>query len=89
MKKHFKQLAVSFKIYADFESVLKEVQRNENVNNALISKSIKNTFLAVLLTKLYVLIIDLESQLFFTEEKNAVNKFTEVILKQSYYCKKL
>ena len=55
----------------------------------LISKSIKNTFLAVLLTKLYVLIIDLESQLFFTEEKNAVNKFTEVILKQSYYCKKL
>ena len=55
----------------------------------LISKSIKNTFLAVLLTKLCVLIIDLESQLFFTEEKNAVNKFTEVILKQSYYCKKL
>ena len=55
----------------------------------LTSKSIKNTFLAVLLTKLYVLIIDLESQLFFTEEKNAVNKFTEVILKQSYYCKKL
>ena len=34
MKKHFKQLAVSSKIYADFESVLKEVQRNENVNNA-------------------------------------------------------
>ena len=35
----------------------------------LILKYIINTFFAILLTKLYVLMIDLASQLFFTEEK--------------------
>ena len=34
-----------------------------------ILKNIKIMFLAVLLTKLFVLMIDLASQLFFTEEK--------------------
>ena len=55
----------------------------------LIPKSIKSIFLAVLLTKLYVLIIDLANQSFFTEEKNAVNKFIEAILKENEYCKKI
>ena len=55
----------------------------------LIPKSIKSIFLEVLLTKLYVLIIDLANQSLFTEEKNAVNKFIEAILKENEYCKKI
>ena len=47
----------------------------------LILKYIINTFFAILLTKLYVLMIDLASQLFFTEKKNAANKFIKAILK--------
>ena len=35
----------------------------------LVLKYIINTFFAILLTKLYVLMIDLASQLFFTEKK--------------------
>ena len=37
-KNHFKQLTVPFKIYADFESVLKEVQSNVNDNNSSYTK---------------------------------------------------
>ena len=33
--------------------------------------------------------INLVSQLFFTEKKNAVNKFIEKILKEYDYCKKI
>ena len=44
-------------------------------------KSTKNKFLAVLLTKLYTLMIHLASQ-FFTEEKNAVNKSLKQFFKK-------
>ena len=37
-KNYFKQLAVPFKIYADFQSVLKGVQSNDNDNNASYTK---------------------------------------------------
>ena len=37
-RKYFKQLAVTFKIYADFESVLKRIQSNDNDNNASYAK---------------------------------------------------
>ena len=52
----------------------------------------KNTnviFLAVLLIKFCVLMIDLVRQLFFTEEKNAINKFIKTILDECDYCKKV
>ena len=32
LKSYFKQLAVPFKIYADFESVLKRIQRDDSSN---------------------------------------------------------
>ena len=55
-KHYFKQIPVLFKIYADFDSNLEGVE---------IYEGIKDTFLAVLLTSLSVLIIDLVSQLLF------------------------
>ena len=57
-----------------------------NILMLLISKNIKIIFLEVLLTKLYVLMINLANQLFFTKEKNAVNKSIEAILKEYDYC---
>ena len=57
-----------------------------NILMLLILKNIKIIFLEVLLTKLYVLMINLANQLFFTKEKNAVNKSIEAILKECDYC---
>ena len=62
---YFKQIPVPFKIYADFECNLKSVK----CKKVLIQKNIKTIFLVVLLIKLFVLMIDLVSQLLFTEVK--------------------
>ena len=83
-KNCFKQIAVAFKIYADFESVLKGVQSNDNDNNASYTKNIRNVFLAVLLTKLYILMITLASQLIFTEEKiQSINLLKQFLKKMN------
>ena len=68
-KNYFKRLAVPFKIYANYESVLKRIHSYDKSNNVSYTKSIKKAFLAVLLTTLYVFMINLASQLFFSEEK--------------------
>ena len=64
-KSYFKKLPVPFKIYADFECVLKVVIKIMFHTQ----KNVKIMFLAVLITKLFVLIINLVKNLFFTEEK--------------------
>ena len=55
--KCFKQMPVPFKIYADFECNLKSVESYEGSY----SKNIKITFLAALLTNLFVLMVNLLS----------------------------
>ena len=62
---YFKQTSVPFKIYADFEGNLRGVQSYEGSY----TKNIKITFLVVLLIKLFVLMIDLLSELLFIEVK--------------------
>ena len=52
-------------------------------------KKIKHIFLAVLLIKLHMLIINSVKKLFFTEEKKAVYRFIEQILNECDYCKKI
>ena len=77
------------KIYADFESPLKGV-RGSNKNVILHKlKNIRHTFLAVLPTMLFVLMINLVNQLFFYRGKIAVNRFIEAILEKYDYCKKV
>ena len=51
---YFKQLVEPFKIYANFKSVLRGVQKMIRVVMLAILKNIKSIFLAVLLTKLCV-----------------------------------
>ena len=57
-KNYFKQIPVPFKIYADFECNLEGVESYEGSY----TKNIKITFLVVLLTSLFVLMINLLSQ---------------------------
>ena len=73
-KNYFKQIPAPFKIYADFE--------------VLTQKRIKNTFLAVLLTKLLLLITDLVSQLLFLEVKMLLMNLLKQFLKSISIVKK-
>ena len=61
----FKQIPLSFKIYANFECTLKVFK----VMKVLIQKSIKIIFLVVLLINLFVLMINLVNRLLFSEVK--------------------
>ena len=67
-KNYSKQLAAPFKIYADFESVLKEVQRNDS-NNACYTKKYKKHIPCRFAYKVVCIDNRLTRQLFFTEEK--------------------
>ena len=63
------QLPVPFRIYADFESILKGFLAHTQ-------KNIKITFPSVFLLKLHVLITNSVKKLFFTEE---VMLFTDLL----------
>ena len=72
-KNYSKQLPAPFKIYADFECILR-------TKIILTQKNIKIIFLAVLLIKLFVLIINLLKML-FTEEKMLLTNLLKKFLK--------
>ena len=76
---YFKQLPVPFKIYADFECNLKNVECYEGTY----TKNIMSMFPVVMLIKLFVLMIDLVSQLLFIEVSmllmNLLNQFLKSI----------
>ena len=65
LKNYFKQLPVPFKIYADFECNLKNVECYEGTY----TKNIMSMFPVAMLIKLFVLMIDLVSQLLFIDVK--------------------
>ena len=54
LENYFKQIAVSFKIYADFECNVKGAKGNNKIIILHILKIINHMFLALLLTKLYM-----------------------------------
>ena len=62
-KNYFKQLPAPFKIYADFECNLKNVECYEGTD----TKKYHELFPVVMLIKLFVLMINTVSQLLFTE----------------------
>ena len=81
----FKQIPVPFKIYADFECNLERVESWEGSY----TKNIKITFLVVLLTKLFALMIGLLSQLLFIEVKMLLMNLLKQFLKNISIVKKL
>ena len=76
-KNYFKQLPVPFKIYADFECNLIDVGNYE----VSYTKNIKNTFVLVLLTKLFVLMINLGNKLVFIDVKMLLMNLLKQFLK--------
>ena len=73
---------MQFKIDADFEcNFLKKFRLIKNVMILHTPKNIRNIFVAVLLMKLFVLMINLASQLFFTGEKMCFIKLLKQFLK--------
>ena len=83
-RNYFNQMPVSFKIYADFECTLK---RAENYEGSY-TKNINATFPVVILTRLFVLIIDLVNQLSFIEIKMLLVNLLEQFLKSINIVKK-
>ena len=81
---YFKQIPVPFKIYADFECNLRGVECYEGSY----TKNIKITFLVVLLIKLFVLMIDLLSQLLFIEVKMQLMNLLKQFLRSINIAKK-
>ena len=73
----FKQLPVPFKIYADFECNLRDVELYEGSY----TKNTIKMFLVVMLIKLFVLTINLVNRLFFTEVKMLLMNLLEQFLK--------
>ena len=75
-KNYSKQIPVPYKIYADFECILKRadcdiIEYNSNISY---TKNIKIIFLAVLLIKLFVLTINSVKKLSCTDERMQLTK---------------
>ena len=82
-KNYFKQLAPLLKIYANFECNVKGVKNTDRDIILHTPKNIKIIFLAILLIKSLLLMINLVSQLFFTEEEmqsiNSLKQFLKSV----------
>ena len=74
-KNFFKQILVPFKINSDFGCILNSAESYEGS----CSKNIKTTFLAVLLTNWFVLIIDLVNKLFAEVKMLLINLFKQFL----------
>ena len=81
---YFKQIPVPFKIYADFQCNLRGVECYEGSY----TKNIKITFLAVLLIKLFVLMIGLLSQFLLIEVKMQLMNLLKQFLRSINIAKK-
>ena len=84
-KNLFKQILVPFKIYSNFECILTSAESHEGSRTETHQNHIPCSFA----DKLAVLMINLASQLLFTEIKVSCFKFIKATFKQYEYCKKV
>ena len=87
-KNLFKQIVLPFKIYSDFEWLLKRLQINDRDKSTSYTEKSQDLIPCSLLTKLYVLMIDLANQLFFIEKKMQSISFLKQFLKNMIIAKK-
>ena len=80
----FKQIPIPFNIFADFECNLRVLKAMK----VLTQKNIKLPFLVVLITKLFVLMIGLLSQLLFIEVKMQLMNLLKQFLRSINIAKK-
>ena len=79
-KNYFKQLVIPFKIYADFESILKRVKSDNRNNNTLYTEKYQDHIPCSFAYRVALARVDLASQLFFTEEKiQSINLFKQFL----------
>ena len=76
-KSYFKQLPVPFKIYADFECNLRDVE----IYEGSYTKNIMNMFIVVMFLRLSALMIGLVNQLYFIEVKMLLMNLLKQFLK--------
>ena len=85
-KNNFKQLAVSFKIYINFESILKWIKINRK-NNTSYTEKYQDHIPCGFAYKVACTDDKFSKPLVLYRVKNEVNKFIEAILKEYDYCK--
>ena len=87
-KNHFKQLAVPFKIYADFESVLKGVKSNDKKNSASYTEKYQDHIPCNFTYKVVCTDDRFSKPVVLCRGKNAMYEFIKAILKEMNYWKK-
>ena len=87
-KNYFKQLSVPFKIYADFECILKRV-RGSHKNNSSYTEKYQDHIPCSFAYKVVCIDNRFSKKVVLYRGKNAVYKFIEAILEEYDYCKKM
>ena len=87
-KNYFKQLPAPFKIYADFECVLKEVKSNDK-NNDSYAEKYQDHIPCSFAFKVVCIDNEFSKKFVLYGGKNAVYRFIEAILEEYDYCKKM
>ena len=78
-----------FKIYADFESVLKRIHSDDTNNNASSTKKYQEHIPYSFAYKVVCFDNKFSKPVVLYRGKSAGNKFIEAILKENEYCKKM
>ena len=87
-KNYFKQLTVPFKIYADFECLLKGV-KSSNKNSGSYTEKYQDHVPCSFAYKVVCVDNKFNNDVVLYRGKNAVYKFIEAILKEYNYCRKV
>ena len=87
-KNYFKQISVPFKIYADFECLLKGVQSSDE-NNSSYTEKYQDHIPCCFAYKVVCINNKFSKKVVLYRGKNAISRFIEAILKEYDYCKKV
>ena len=85
----FKIFLKKYQLHLKYMLIFSLIQGALKFMKVLTQRNIKITFLVVLLTKLYVLMINLLSHIFVFRGENPAYEFIKAILKEYEYCKKI
>ena len=86
-KNYFKQLLVPFKMYADFQCILKEVKSSDK-NNGSYTEKYQDHIPRSFAYKVVCINNKFSKKVVLYREKSAVYRFIKVILNEYDYCKK-
>ena len=88
-KNYFKQLLVPFKIYADFESILKKVECNSVKNDSSYARKYQDHTLCGFAYQVVCIDNKFSKKVVLYRGKDAVYQFIKTILSEYSYCKKV